>query len=225
MGPPGAGKGTQGDRLAARFDVPRLATGDMLREAREVGSELGRQARRYMDAGELVPDDVILGLIDEAVRALSDGGFVLDGFPRTVAQARELQALLSRREEPLDAVVELVVPEEELVRRLSGRRLCQACGEVTHVSAVGERSPCPACGGELIQRTDDRPETVRRRLQVYRDQTEAVQKWYRASDVPVHAVDGTGSVTEVSDRLLAVLPSEVPISTESETGEATGSRP
>lgn len=205
MGPPGAGKGTQGERLGEWLGVPRLATGDMLRNARRAGTELGERARRYMDAGELVPDDVILGLIGEALEGpAADGGFVLDGFPRTVAQAEGLQALLERRGESPDRVLDLRVPEEDLVARLSGRRVCAACGAVTHVAVTGD-DPCPECGGELTQREDDRPETVRRRLEVYREQTEPVLRWYRESDVPVESVDGTGSIEEVQRRLRAEL--------------------
>ncbi len=206
MGPPGAGKGTQGDRLAERFEVPRLSTGDMLREARREGSDLGREARRYMDAGELVPDGVILGLIRRALDAPRAGrGFVLDGFPRTIAQAEGLDAVLGERGDSLDAVVDLRVPEDELVRRLSGRRICEACGEVTHVDVVGEGGSCARCGGALTQRSDDRPETVRRRLQVYRAQTEPVLARYRAGEAPVLPVEGTGSIDEVTERLVAAL--------------------
>lgn len=195
MGPPGAGKGTQGELLSRGTGVPRLSTGDMLREARRRGTELGRRAASYMEAGELVPDDLILGLIDERLdRPGAGDGFILDGFPRTVAQAEGLAELLEGRDESLDAVVVLRVPEEELVRRLAGRRVCEECGEVTRAGAGPE---CPECGGRLVQRRDDRPETVRRRLQVYREETRPVLRWYRESDVRVVDVDGTGSVEEV----------------------------
>lgn len=212
MGPPGAGKGTQGDRLAGRFGVPRLSTGDMLREARRAGTELGERARRTMDAGELVPDHVILGLIEEAldVRAGEKDGFILDGFPRTVPQAEGLRELLARRGESLDAVVDLRVPEDELVRRLSGRRVCEACGEVTHVDVTVEDGACPVCGGRLVQRPDDRPKTVRRRLQVYREQTSPVLRWYEESELPVLSVDGKGAVEEVAERLASALATTSP---------------
>lgn len=200
MGPPGAGKGTQGERLAEAYGVPRYATGDMLRAARREGTEMGREAARYMDAGELVPDEVILGIVREALgRPEASDGFVLDGFPRTLPQARGLDAILEERGEALDRVVYLDVPEEELVRRLSSRRVCDECGAVTREGEAG--GPCSACGGELVQREDDRPGTVRRRLQVYWEQTEPVLHRYRTSDVPVDEVDGTGSVEEVTDRL------------------------
>jgi adenylate kinase len=202
MGPPGAGKGTQGDRLAEWLEVPRLSTGDMLREARRQETELGRLAQAYMDAGELVPDDVILGLIEELLDdEVAQAGFVLDGFPRTVAQAEGLQRLLAARRDRLDVVLNLDVPDEEVVARLSGRRVCEACSAVTHVDVVGGVTDCAACGGRLVQRSDDRVETVRRRLDVYREQTAPVLAWYGSSDVPATDVDGTGSVEDVFVRL------------------------
>jgi adenylate kinase len=205
MGPPGAGKGTQGARLSEWLGVPRYSTGDMLREARRAGTELGEKARRYMDAGELVPDEVILGLIDEALRRPeAAGGFILDGFPRTEAQAVGLREVLARRGESLDAVVDLQVPEEELVRRLSSRRVCPDCGAVWSSAALDsdeEGAPCPECSAGVVQREDDRPETVRRRLEVYRSQTEPVLAWYAASDVPIVGVRGTGPVSEIQRRL------------------------
>ncbi len=206
MGPPGAGKGTQGELLAETLGVSRLSTGDMLREARRAGTELGREARRYMDAGELVPDDVIVGMIGEALDApAGTSSFVFDGFPRTIEQARGLDELLVARGEELDAVIDLAVGDEELVARISGRRVCESCDAVTHVSTVGDASRCEACGGRLIQRTDDRPETVRRRLQVYRDLTRPVLDYYRESVTPLMTVDGTGAVEEIQDRLMTAL--------------------
>lgn len=197
MGPPGAGKGTQGELLVEWLGVPRYSTGDMLREAERAGTELGRRARRYMEAGELVPDDLILGIVEEALdRDRAWSGFIFDGFPRTVAQAEGLAGLLDRRGLALDAVVRLEVPEEELLRRLTGRRVCVECGEVAHAS-TGSEDRCPACGAELVQRSDDRPETVRRRLQVYREDTEPVIQWYRESGVPLVTVDGTGGIGQV----------------------------
>lgn len=205
MGPPGAGKGTQGERLARWAEVPRFSTGDMLREARREGTDLGRQARRYMDAGELVPDEVILGLIDEALAGgEAAGGFVLDGFPRTVAQAEGLSDILERRGHALDAVLDLQVPEEEIVRRLGSRRVCPECGQVTSVAGSagdGDEELCPECGAALVQREDDRPATVRRRLEVYRRETEPVLAWYRQGPVPVREVDGKGEVGQVQGRL------------------------
>lgn len=200
MGPPGAGKGTQGDRLADGLGVPRYATGDMLREARREGTEMGERAAEYMDAGELVPDDVVLGIVREVLSSpRASDGFVLDGFPRTVEQAEGLDAILDGLGEGLDAVVYLDVPEGELVRRLTSRRVCSECHEVT---TAGRGEVCDACGGELVQREDDRPDTVRRRLEVYRERTEPVLDWYRdEAETPVTEVDGTGTVGEVTARL------------------------
>lgn len=206
MGPPGAGKGTQGDRLAERFGIPRLSTGDMLREARKADTELGRRAQRFMDAGELVPDDVILGIVRDALGAPAAAyGFLFDGFPRTTHQAEQLDAVLADRDETIDAVLSLEVPDDEIVDRISGRRVCGACGHVTHTSEVGDDTSCPACSaGELIQREDDRAETVMRRLAVYRDLTAPVLEYY-ARRTGLTAVDGMGSLDEITDRLLAAV--------------------
>ncbi len=200
MGPPGAGKGTQGERLARHLGAVRYSTGDILREARRAGTRLGREAERYMDAGELVPDEVIIGVVSEALAALAPGrSVILDGFPRTVAQAAGLADMLEQDGESLDAVVNLVVPESELVRRLSGRRVCAGCGAV---AAKGDqRTTCQACGGELVQRSDDEPDTVRRRLRVYQQETAPVLDWYDASPVHVLEVDGVGSVEEIQARI------------------------
>lgn len=206
MGPPGAGKGTQGELLAEEHGVPRYATGDMLRAARREGTVMGRQAAGYMDAGELVPDEVILGIVREALdRPEAADGYVLDGFPRTLPQARGLDAIVSERNESLDRVIYLDVAEAELVRRLSSRRVCPECGNVTRDAETGDACRSGGCDGELVQREDDRPGTVRRRLEVYREQTRPVLEWYRESAVPVDEVDGTGSVEEVAARLRGSL--------------------
>lgn len=205
MGPPGAGKGTQGALLARRHGIPRYATGDILREARRANTELGREAQRYMDAGELVPDDVILGMMreklssDEAV-----DGFLLDGFPRTVAQAEGLNALLEDVGQELDAVLSLEVADEEIVRRLSSRRVCATCGRVARAGAESHES-CQECGGSLKRRADDEPQTVRRRLEVYREETAPVLEWYERSDTPVWTVRGGGSVEEVQARIIEAI--------------------
>lgn len=205
MGPPGAGKGTQGDRIAAAAGIPRLSTGDMLRAARRADTRLGREAQRYMDAGELVPDDVILGIVGEALdRPEASGGFLFDGFPRTVAQAEGLRDLLSEKGLSLDAVVSLDVPDEELVARISGRRVCET-GHVTHTREVGESKVCPQCGGTLVHRSDDLPDTVSRRLGVYREQTEPVLEYYAAGDIGLTVVDGLGHRDEVARRLDAAI--------------------
>ena len=204
MGPPGAGKGTQGELLAERFGIPRLSTGDMIRAALKAGTPMGEQVRVYYEAGDLVPDDVVLGLIAEALDDASTArGFLLDGFPRTTAQADGLGSLLTDRELRLDAVLSLEVPDEELVERISGRRVCETCGHVTHARVVGDAVECPECGAALIQRSDDLPETVRNRLMVYRDQTEPLLDYYARSEAGLTAVEGLGTVEEIRDRLIA----------------------
>lgn len=207
MGPPGAGKGTQAQVLAQSAGVPQVATGDILRRAREEGTALGRSAQSYMDKGELVPDEVMIGIIEERLRQEDTGeGFLLDGFPRTVPQAEALDRLLGTLDMSLEAVLLLEVSEEALVRRLSGRRTCPSCGRSYHV----ENDPPPAdehcqtCGAELVTRSDDRPETVLSRLEVYRRSTEPLRSYYRQQG-KLRSVDGVGTVEEVTARLRAAL--------------------
>ncbi len=209
LGPPGAGKGTQGDLLSERCGIPKYATGDILREAVRRGTRLGREAQSYMEQGELVPDEVVLGLVREALASEEAGtGFILDGFPRTIAQAEGLEALLKARETPLDAVVFFGLPEEELVRRLSSRRVCGGCGAVYALASDGRRdvgSACAACGGRLELREDDHPETVRVRLRVYRENTEALLGWYSRDTRVLRRLDAVGTVEEVQEKLLNLL--------------------
>jgi adenylate kinase len=204
LGPPGAGKGTQARRLAARWSVPQIATGDMLREAVARGTQLGLEARRYMDAGELVPDAVIIGLVRERL-AQPDGrkGFVLDGFPRTAAQAEALDRLLEAEGTPLDRVVLFQVPDEELVARLSGRRVCRNCGRTYHITHSPPRvaGRCDACGGELYQRTDDEEATVRRRLAVYARDTRPLVDYYRRRGL-LAPISGSGPMDKVYEDLV-----------------------
>ena len=207
MGPPGAGKGTQAQVLAQGATVPQVATGDILRRAREEGTALGRAAQSYMDKGELVPDDVMIGIIEERLRQSdAQGGFLLDGFPRTVPQAEALDRLLETIGMPLEAVLLLEVPEQAIVRRLSGRRTCPSCGRSYHV----ENDPPPAdgtcgtCGAELVTRSDDRAETVMSRLEVYRRSTEPLRAYYQGHGI-LRPVDGVGTVEEVTARLKAAL--------------------
>jgi adenylate kinase len=203
MGPPGAGKGTQGEILERRYGVPRFATGDILRAARREGTELGRRAQSFMDAGELVPDEVILGIIGEALAGeRASKGFILDGFPRTVAQAEGLAAMLDDFGLQLDAVLNISVTDDEIVRRLSGRKVCSECGLVADADAA-PGSPCGNCGGKLIQRRDDDEDTVRRRLEVYREQTEPVLAWFRAIGPRVVDVNGLGDVDGITERVVS----------------------
>ncbi|MGH7391617.1 MAG: adenylate kinase [Candidatus Rokuibacteriota bacterium] len=199
LGPPGAGKGTQARELARARGVPQVATGDMLREAVGAGTRLGTTARSYMDRGALVPDDVIVGLIAERLgQPDAGGGFVLDGFPRTIPQAEALERLLKDLGQSLDRVVYFDVPEAELLRRLTGRRSCPVCQSTYHVvSAPPKREGiCDKCGATLVQRADDREDTVRRRLEVYARQTAPLLDYYRGLAL-LTTVDGAGPIDAV----------------------------
>lgn len=206
LGAPGAGKGTQGALLAKNHGVERISTGDLLREAVRQDTELGREARQYMDAGELVPDDVILGMVREVLGQLGEG-FILDGFPRTVDQADGLDRILDDLGIDLDAVVVIKVGDDELVKRLSGRRSCPECNEVynVHFDPPQEEGICDECGAELVQRSDDQPETVRNRIQVYNRQTHPLIAYYEESDVPVEYVDGEGAVDQIQTEIEEAL--------------------
>ena len=175
LGPPGAGKGTQAKRLASGLGAPQISTGDILRQAVSDGTELGRKAKSFMDRGALVPDEVVIGIIEERLRRHDCArGYILDGFPRTLPQAEALLRTLTSIQASLDRVLSIEVPEEELVKRLAGRRVCRACGYMYHVKTNPARQAgvCDKCGGSLYQRDDDKEETIRHRLRVYREQTE-----------------------------------------------------
>lgn len=204
LGPPGAGKGTQGDLLAARLGIPKIATGDVLRAAVREGTPLGKAAKAAMDRGDLVPDDVILGIMKEALADRSAApGAILDGVVRTVPQAEGLERVLSELGRSLDAVVMFEVPEEELVRRLSGRTVCEQCQ--TPYTGREPGSACDKCGGRLVRRKDDEPDAVRNRLEVYSRQTAPVIDWYRMHGARLVTVDATGTPDEVMRRLLGAL--------------------
>jgi adenylate kinase len=205
LGPPGAGKGTQARELAREWSVPHIATGDMLREAVAAGTPLGREAKAYMDKGALVPDDVIIGMIAERLRERdARGGFLLDGFPRTLAQAEGLERLLKDLGQPLEHVVYFDVAEPELIRRLTGRRVCRSCGHSFHVVSNPPRREgvCDVCGGDLYQRVDDSEGTVRNRLTVYRKQTAPLLDWY-ANKGLLGTIQGAGAIDEISRRVKA----------------------
>jgi len=207
MGTPGAGKGTQASILATRLGGCHVSTGDMLRDAARNGTPLGQQARRFMDAGRLVPDDVVIGIVAERLAEPEcRDGFLLDGFPRTVAQAEALGRLLAARGQPLDAVVLLAVPADEAVRRISGRRVCPACGTMFHLAFQPPQRPdrCDRCGAGLVQREDDREETVRHRLDVYARETGPVLEHYRRAGL-LREVDGLGGRDDVARNLQAAL--------------------
>lgn len=203
LGAPGAGKGTQGSRLAEQLGVPKIATGDILRAAVREGTELGQRAKGFMDAGELVPDEVILGLVREALCSdTARDGAIFDGFPRNVSQAGSLEQILRETGRALDAVLVLEVPDDAIVERMSGRRTDPETGTVYHV----RHNPPPADVAErVVQRPDDREETVRHRLSVYAEQTEPLIAHYEGAGVPVRRVDGTRSIDEVQASLMGVL--------------------
>ena len=206
LGPPGAGKGTQAMLAAARWGVLQISTGDMLRHAVAAGTELGRRAKGYMDAGELVPDDVIIGLVGETLgRPEARKGFVLDGFPRTLAQAEALDRLLDERGLELDRVVLFRISDAALVERITGRRVCRQCGRNYHVtfSPPTRADVCDACGAPLYQRSDDEEATVRRRLAVYERDTRPLAEYYRGRNL-LDEVSGEGSVDRVFEAVLGV---------------------
>ncbi len=207
LGPPGAGKGTQAVRVSSCYGIPHIATGDMLREAIAAGTELGQLARSYVERGELVPDEVMLRLIEERLQKPDAGrGFLLDGFPRTLPQAEGLDALLDRMGRRLDVVVFFRVPTPTLLRRLGGRWICRAAGHVYHEDHHPPRVPgrCDLDGSELYQRPDDLPEAVARRLEVYERQTAPLLEYYRARGV-FREVDGGAGIEEVTRAICAIL--------------------
>jgi adenylate kinase len=208
LGPPGVGKGTQGALLCDELGLEHVSTGDLLRAARREGTELGREAQAYMDRGELVPDEVIVGMVREALDALSnDRGVVFDGFPRTVPQAEALDGVLADVGRRVDHVVVLEADDEILVKRLSGRRSCPRCGALynVHFSPPSREGVCDRCGAELEARADDAPDTVRNRLDVYHRQTEPLVRFYEEHAAPVHHIDGTGTVDAVQVALQSAV--------------------
>lgn len=207
VGPPGAGKGTQAKHIAAHYGIPNISTGDIFRSNVADVTELGELAKNYMDEGDLVPDDVTIAMVRERLgRKDTEAGFLLDGFPRTVPQAEAMNGILEEYGVALDAVVKLQVDDEEVVHRLSGRRVCRTCGHTFHVEfdPPAKEGVCDLCGGDLYQRDDDRPETIRRRLEVYHDQTRPLVEYYESRDL-LRFVLGTGTVTEVTARAIDAL--------------------
>ncbi|MDJ0760980.1 MAG: adenylate kinase [Woeseiaceae bacterium] len=207
LGAPGSGKGTQAKRLMKDREIPQISTGDMLRAAVASGTEFGQKAKAIMDAGQLVSDDIMIGIIRERIAEPdAENGFILDGFPRTSQQASDLEALLAELDKPLDAAVLLDVDFSVLMKRLTGRRTCSLTGKLLNVyfSPQEELDAVTEAGGELIQREDDNEDTISSRLDVYREQTEPVIEFYRERDA-LKTVQAEGSVDEVYERLLAAL--------------------
>ena len=207
LGAPGVGKGTQAEMVAAKLAIPKISTGDLLRTGVAQKTSLGLEAQQYMTRGELVPDNVVIGLVAEKVGSPEcEKGFILDGFPRTILQADALAGILQKQEAVLDRVMYFVIPREEVVRRLSGRRSCSTCSAVYHIDYVPPKQEgrCDECGAALVQRSDDKRETVESRLMVYEEQTSPLIDYYKEKDV-LAELDGTGSVEDVQGRLLALL--------------------
>ena len=204
LGPPGAGKGTQGDLLSEKLGIPKIATGDVLRAAVREGTPLGLAAKATMDRGDLVSDDIILGIIKEALGAPTAAkGAILDGVVRTEPQAAGLQRALRELGRQVDAVLSFEVPDEELVKRLSGRTVCDSCQTPYTGREPGSR--CEKCGGTLVRRTDDEPAAVRNRLAVYQRQTAPVIQWYQRDGAQLLPIDAVGSTSDVLNRALAAL--------------------
>jgi len=207
VGPPGAGKGTQAQFLASHLSIPKISTGDIFRDNVSHGTALGRRAQKYMERGDLVPDEVTIAMVtDRLADDDTQAGFLLDGFPRNLPQAETLKKMLASWDTKLDVVLELVVDDDEVVRRLSGRRGCRRCGRIWHVvfDPPVELGICDDCGGELFQRDDDREQTIRHRLEVYQQQTTPLVSFY-ADEGTLLGLDATGPVDEITGRALNAL--------------------
>ena len=206
LGPPGVGKGTQAKRLHEMFRWAHISTGDILRDSLREGTSLGQKAKTFMEKGELVPDEIILDLVEERLKAIDcQKGFILDGFPRTVVQAEKLDGLLARFQWTLDGVISIEGNKEKIVQRLSQRLVCEKCGHVAKPnSGAKSGDPCSMCDAQIIRRKDDEPETILKRLDVYEKQTHMLIKYYEGRKLLL-SVNGLGSIDEVYDRILDVL--------------------
>jgi len=207
LGAPGAGKGTQAKRIAKKYDIPHISTGDIFRANIKEKTELGNKAKEYMDRGELVPDDITIGmLLDRIHKDDCKNGFVLDGFPRTIPQAESLTRALSELGEKIDYAVNIDVPDESIITRMSGRRACLSCGATYHIvySAPKAKDVCDTCGNKLVIRDDDKPETVKKRLEIYHDQTQPLIDYYDNEKI-LTSVDGTKDMEEVFIDIISVL--------------------
>ena len=207
LGAPGAGKGTQADKICAKYNIPHISTGDIFRANIKNNTELGQKAKSYMDKGELVPDELVVDLVVDRIKADDcTNGYVLDGFPRTIPQAEALDAALAAINDKVDYAINVEVPDENIINRMSGRRACVACGATYHIVHIPTKveGVCDKCGAELILRDDDKPETVKNRLNVYHEQTQPLLDYYTAKNV-LHEVDGTKAMEDVFSSIVSIL--------------------
>lgn len=207
LGAPGAGKGTQAKKLIEKYGIPQISTGDLLRAAVAAGTPLGKEAKSFMDKGELVPDRVVLGMVEERIRQDDcKKGYILDGFPRNTAQAEALDHMLSGLHLPLTSALSVDVPFEDLMKRLTGRRTCRSCGQMFNIYSNPPRheGKCDKCNGELFQRDDDREETIKKRLEVYNSQTAPLIDYYRRKGI-LKSVSGTGEIGEIFKSVCSAL--------------------
>ena len=206
LGAPGAGKGTQAKKIAAKYGIPHISTGDIFRANIKNGTELGKKAKTYMDQGLLVPDELVVDLVDRVNQEDCENGYVLDGFPRTIPQAEALDKALAAQGQKMDYAIDVDVPDENIVRRMGGRRACVGCGATYHLEYAPTRQEgiCDVCGGELILRDDDKPETVLKRLGVYHEQTQPLIEYYTNQGI-LKTVDGTVDMEDVFAAIVSIL--------------------
>lgn len=207
LGAPGAGKGTQAKKIAEKYSIPHISTGDIFRANIKNGTELGKKAKTYMDQGLLVPDELVVDLVvDRVAQDDAKNGYVLDGFPRTIPQAKALDEALAKLGEKVDYAINVEVPDENIIRRMSGRRACVSCGATYHLVHIPPKKDgiCDTCGSELILRDDDKPETVKKRLDVYHEQTQPLIDYYKESGI-LKEVDGTVDMAEVFAAIVEIL--------------------
>ena len=207
LGAPGAGKGTQADKIAEKYNIPHISTGDIFRSNIKAGTELGKKAKSFIDQGLLVPDEVTIGMLLDRIHEVDcENGYILDGFPRTIPQAESLTAALEENGEAIDFALDVEVPDANIVNRMAGRRACLKCGATYHTefAAPKKEGICDKCGSELVLRDDDKPETVQKRLEVYHEQTHPLIYYYKKKGV-LHAIDGTLSMETVFKNIVDIL--------------------
>jgi len=207
LGAPGSGKGTQAQKLIEKFGIPQISTGDLFRSAVKNQTELGKKAKEFMDKGALVPDEIVIGMVEERLsQPDTKNGFILDGFPRTIPQAQALEKMLARLNMKIDAVVEIDVPDDEVIKRIAGRRTCRNCQAMYHIETLKPKVPgkCDKCGGELYQRDDDKEEVIKSRLKVYHSQTAPLVEFYGKKNL-VKKISGMGTIDEIFGKIVKAL--------------------